>query len=610
MENTRCKYLRLGDRFNHLLPALPETIETIILGRAFNQEIPLQPHLAPDFVRATGKLSLRIDNPDYGYLIPSVELLDIYRKGKRGNLEDIFILNSLDGVSLKINSWGIGVLQIKKQVHWDIIFICNKFYLSYIYIYGNIHISKFPETYIIIIDDNFNNPLPNLPEKLLTLKIGDPNVPVQYAKFNQPLPKLPLSLNTLILGNKFNQTLNLVDNSNLWYLTLGDSFDNDLNMPLDPVFGTDLKIGNAYNRPLNLNSFRVLYLEIGDSFNSNFIGQNLLNLNTLIIGNSYNMDYNFNNIFLLKHLLLGDSYNNPINKRLGLDTLILGNSFDSDINTSKPPDYLSVSNPTYKDYHDLIMKSKDPNYVYNHINTYFKDFKISCEKNGTLHINEDSHVLPSKIFEKMPIHTIQFNNFPYITSIPFNIKNIIINTVENNNWGNFNPNFFYLDHIEKFVVKQYGSFEKLLFPRKLRELEIHCSIELSESYPDTLTKISFIGDFNNQIEILPPNLEELIIGDEFDQDLPEFPETLLTLIIGNSFNRRLPDLPENIVTVKIGDAFDQPISGYPVAGGRLELGKSFNQILPEFDRIPNGLFDIIVHNQEYSHPLPDKQNSI
>jgi hypothetical protein len=604
MANTRCKYLRLGDRFNHLLPALPKTIETIILGRAFNQEIPLQPHLAPDFVRATGKLSLRIDNPDYGYLIPSVELIRIYLKVKKASTDkDLMeIFKFIDGVSLKKTLSGSFVLQIKKQVHWDII---NLRKYTYLIIYGNIHISKFPQTSAIIIDDNFNNPLPSLPEKLDYLKIGDPSVPVEYAKFNQPLPKLPLSLKNLILGNKFNHPLNLADNIELWCLSLGDSFDSDLNMPLNTRLTTALKIGDAYNRPLNLNNVPIGYLEIGDSFNSNFSGQNLRQLNTLIIGNSFNGEIYLNIRVTIKHLLLGDSYNGPlIVTAKSLDTLILGNSFNYGIHIFPLPGYQSVSNPAYDKAGasaSIIKKSKDPKYVYNHINTYFKDWNISCKENGTLHINEKCFVFPSKIFEKMPIHTIQFNFFPYITSIPFNIKNIIINTVETN----FNPNFFYLDHIEKFVVKQYDSFEKLLFPRKLRELELHCIIELSESYPDTLTKLSFIGEYNKQIEILPPNLEELIIGDKFDHDLPEFPETLRKLVIGNSFNRRLPDLPENIVTVKIGDAFDQPISRYPVAGGRLELGKSFNQILPDFESIPNGLFDIIVHNTEYCHPLPD-----
>ena len=122
----------------------------------------------------------------------------------------------------------------------------------------------------------FNQPLPNLPNSLKLLKLGN--------DFNQPLSNLSNSLKLLNLGFKFNQPLPNLPNS-LKYLRLG----NDFNQPLPnlPNSLKSLNLGFNFNQPLPNLPDGLKYLKLSCSFN-HYINQLPKSLKVFVNATFYN----------------------------------------------------------------------------------------------------------------------------------------------------------------------------------------------------------------------------------------------------------------------------------------------------------------------------------
>lgn len=91
------------------------------------------------------------------------------------------------------------------------------------------------------------------------------------------------------------------------------------------------------------------------------------------------------------------------------------------------------------------------------------------------------------------------------------------------------------------------------------------------------------SQFNHPLikDNLPPNLEELYIGDSFNHPLDDLPDSIKILHIGRSYSHDLNDLPNGLHTlITTNDdfaSFDHPIENLPCSIKRLELNGSFNQ---------------------------------
>ncbi len=155
----------------------------------------------------------------------------------------------------------------------------------------------------LIFGKNFNQPLCNLPESLLSIEIrcfsgidsfnqSVDNLPRGFRSlylghaFNKYVNKLPAGLNSLSLGNCFNQTVNKLP-STLEYLTLGHNFNRAIdNLPNL----TNLELGYGFNKSLKKLPLKLEYLTTRDKNMDMKILLRLTSLKRLIVDNNMIFD--------------------------------------------------------------------------------------------------------------------------------------------------------------------------------------------------------------------------------------------------------------------------------------------------------------------------------
>jgi len=85
--------------------------------------------------------------------------------------------------------------------------------------------------------------------------------------------------------------------------------------------------------------------------------------------------------------------------------------------------------------------------------------------------------------------------------------------------------------------------------------------------------------FNQKLENLPNDLQNLTLGHNFNQKLENLPNNLQNLILGNYFNQKLENLPNVLQNLTLGHNFNQKLENLPNNLQNLTLGYSFNQSL-------------------------------
>ncbi len=147
---------------------------------------------------------------------------------------------------------------------------------------------------------------------------------------------------------------------------------------------------------------------------------------------------------------------------------------------------------------------------------------------------------------------------------------------------------------------------------------------LNDNDYETMSKYRRVGFgymFNQKLENLPSNIEELRLGESFDQpiDLLQKPidfgfccfynfltnlrtknYTLKKLVITGKFNHSIDNLPDSIEYLEIIGFFNQPINKLPANLKYLKIVGKFNQNIKSF---PSGLEYFILTNPDYSYKL-------
>jgi hypothetical protein len=113
-----------------------------------------------------------------------------------------------------------------------------------------------PKLRVLSLRNYFNCILPDLPDTLKVLELGD--------IFNRPIQKLPKYLEVLSLGNSFNQDLPHLPDS-LLELKIGNSFNKQIREI--PKCLKVLSLGDAFNKHLPRLPDSLIKLSIGNSFN-------------------------------------------------------------------------------------------------------------------------------------------------------------------------------------------------------------------------------------------------------------------------------------------------------------------------------------------------------
>lgn len=153
-----------------------------------------------------------------------------------------------------------------------------------------------------------------------------------------------------------------------------------------------------------------------------------------------------------------------------------------------------------------------------------------------------------------------------------------------------------------------------------------------DKLPDTVTRIYFPIDsaFNQRVDNLPANLEEMCFGDAFNQPIDLLPSKLKRLKLGRNFNHKvdkLPDkldslfledtspfnypinnLPKNLTVFRVGNSFNQPIDNLPPNLIYITIGNSFNQPIKRFP--PQLRSFKLSFQSRFNHPLTNLPSTI
>lgn len=110
----------------------------------------------------------------------------------------------------------------------------------------------------------------------------------------------------------------------------------------------------------------------------------------------------------------------------------------------------------------------------------------------------------------------------------------------------------------------YGNLKSL--PKSLVFLNIR--VCRYQAVPFDLPNLKYLAlgrHFDHSLDMLPPNLEELVLhpGSRFNSSIDRLPMTLLRLRLNNNFNQPVNNLPENLSELYLGANFNQSIGKLP-----------------------------------------------
>lgn len=205
---------------NHLLPAelLPASLETLTLGRHFNNELPILPSkLRKLFLGAKFNQVLRHPLPD---------TLQILSFGIHFNQMLPLLPNGLKSLTMG-------------------------------YKFNQELSAPLPSSLVqLILKGDFNQILPdNLPDQLEILSLG--------RFFNQKLPKLPRTLQHLQLGSQFNQPISGCISPNLITLSFGGKFNHPLSAATLTSKLQGLWLGKDFASPIERLPASLQVLRVG-----------------------------------------------------------------------------------------------------------------------------------------------------------------------------------------------------------------------------------------------------------------------------------------------------------------------------------------------------------
>eukprot|EP01111_Echinosteliopsis_oligospora_P014345 TRINITY_DN5392_c0_g1_i1.p1 TRINITY_DN5392_c0_g1~~TRINITY_DN5392_c0_g1_i1.p1 ORF type:complete len:422 (-),score=36.27 TRINITY_DN5392_c0_g1_i1:107-1372(-) len=128
------------------------------------------------------------------------------------------------------------------------------------------------------------------------------------------------------------------------------------------------------------------------------------------------------------------------------------------------------------------------------------------------------------------------------------------------------------------------------------DLENLREIDLLSTLPSSLKSLRLPQWFNDKIDKrLPPNLEELRVGDDFDQTVDGLPMNLKKLWLGIDFSHRLDQLPQKLEELRMACAVEHDTHNLPRTLKHLTCGiVDWNGHEATIDNLPPGLTELII----------------
>jgi hypothetical protein len=140
-------------------------------------------------------------------------------------------------------------------------------------------------------------------------------------------------------------------------------------------------------------------------------------------------------------------------------------------------------------------------------------------------------------------------------------------------------------------------------PKYLIELEFGRDFSRNvNNLPGSLQKLSFGKYFNNQVDNLPGSLKELYFDKYFNQDVSNLPTSLTRIIFGSRFNQITLSFTrlKNLKYLVFNKDYDQKLDNLPYNLEQLDIHGNFNQTI---NNLPTNLKVLSIEGVDFNHSI-------
>jgi len=147
--------------------------------------------------------------------------------------------------------------------------------------------------------------------------------------------------------------------------------------------------------------------------------------------------------------------------------------------------------------------------------------------------------------------------------------------------------------------------------------------------PSNIKSIIFANDsiFLNSLDYLHNYIQELILGDNYNLIINKLPNNLKILILGKNFSSKINIFPNNLVYLDIGESYANSLDNLPESLETLIIGGKFNDFIKytsnlkhliiknncifnkELENLPSSLLYLSIQNN-YTIPITNLVDSI
>jgi hypothetical protein len=356
---------------------------------------------------------------------------------------------------------------------------------------------------------------------------------LQHCDLN-PYPNLLM----VIFDDMFNNKITSFPNTLTHIIFEGDSHFTK-NLPRLPPRLMHLELGSQYNKPILYLPSTLLYLDLGFHFNKRLppLPKNLEYF--------YTGEYNHKFIVSskLKYLIVGSNYKHKISQ---LPNTLLHLILSDEYNKVLPPlpdsiIYLGLG-WNYNHKYPALPKSLQ------RLRVFAPNTPLPRLPDSITHLDlqgECQYELPN--VPKNLKHLIMADIYEHKIKLPKTLTRLVTSI------GKYCSISWLPNNITHLTWRAEHDIPSL--PKSLRHLYIRSDIKTKNLVlPDNLRHLHItkccIPD------ILPNNLECLLLGDDFNHEINKLPINLKRLMIGHKFNKKIPPLPPNLKYLELCNMFD------------------------------------------------------
>ena len=123
--------------------------------------------------------------------------------------------------------------------------------------------------------------------------------------------------------------------------------------------------------------------------------------------------------------------------------------------------------------------------------------------------------------------------------------------------------------------------------------------QIDNKLPNSIKYLDVGNSFNQSVDNLGMNLEEIVFGRAFNQPVDNLPFSIKSLTFGHSFNHPINNIPNSIVylSLALSKSFNNKLDDLPIGLETLIIGNGFNH---DMNCLPKTLTYLKIHSKYYN----------